>query len=271
MPDVSLAWHFHRYNSAMNYTLVVSAVLGLLSFGWIGILPGLALGYVAWMAWRMYRGNAVATRMEGPFVDASFAVLGAMSAARQLDDRDSAQLLAAFFARFQLDGSQRVAARSIFNRSRSAAFDIESELAPLRKLFSNQPLMPQLFVQLQLGALSHGGELAQPERALLLRCALALGMTDGERQQLEALLDRMARGQEAGRDRDLLAAYELLGVKPEIGDAELKSAYRKMIGRHHPDKLASLGLPASMRALAEDKTREITAAYDCIRRARAGS
>ncbi|MDH5584761.1 MAG: co-chaperone DjlA, partial [Gammaproteobacteria bacterium] len=36
----------------------------------------------------------------------------------------------------------------------------------------------------------------------------------------------------------------------------------------HPDKLASRGLPESMRPVAEERSREINSAYDMIRAAR---
>ena len=50
--------------------------------------------------------------------------------------------------------------------------------------------------------------------------------------------------------------------------AEIKRAYRKLISQNHPDKLAARGLPESMRAVAEERSREINAAYDLIKDAR---
>ena len=41
------------------------------------------------------------------------------------------------------------------------------------------------------------------------------------------------------------------------------------MSENHPDKLAAKGLPESMRPVAEEKTRNITAAYDRIKTARA--
>ena len=50
--------------------------------------------------------------------------------------------------------------------------------------------------------------------------------------------------------------------------AEIKSAYRKLISENHPNKLASRGLPEPMRAVAEERSREINLAYDLIKSAR---
>jgi DnaJ like chaperone protein len=59
-----------------------------------------------------------------------------------------------------------------------------------------------------------------------------------------------------------------LGVTPESSAAEIKRAYRKLISQNHPDKLAARGLPESMRAVAEERSREINSAYDLIKAAR---
>jgi DnaJ like chaperone protein len=66
----------------------------------------------------------------------------------------------------------------------------------------------------------------------------------------------------------LADAYAALGVTPEASPAEIKRAYRKLISQNHPDKLAARGLPESMRAVAEERSREINAAYDLIKDAR---
>jgi DnaJ like chaperone protein len=40
------------------------------------------------------------------------------------------------------------------------------------------------------------------------------------------------------------------------------------MSQHHPDKLVAKGLPESMISIAEEKTREIRAAYDLIKASR---
>lgn len=52
--------------------------------------------------------------------------------------------------------------------------------------------------------------------------------------------------------------YELLGVQPDVSDAELKRAYRALARRYHPD--VGGGDPES-----EDKFKEITVAYETLR------
>jgi curved DNA-binding protein len=51
--------------------------------------------------------------------------------------------------------------------------------------------------------------------------------------------------------------YETLGVKPEATDAELKSAYRKLARKYHPD--------VSKEAGAEDKFKAVNEAYEALK------
>ena len=63
-------------------------------------------------------------------------------------------------------------------------------------------------------------------------------------------------------------AYRLLGVSDGASDAELKKAYRRLMSQHHPDKLVAKGLPEQMVKDATEKTQQIKAAYELIRKSR---
>jgi uncharacterized membrane protein YkvA (DUF1232 family) len=56
--------------------------------------------------------------------------------------------------------------------------------------------------------------------------------------------------------------YEILGVPPHAGREEIRSAYRKLAGRYHPDKVAHLG--KEFQELAEKRFKEIQNAYDLL-------
>ncbi len=60
--------------------------------------------------------------------------------------------------------------------------------------------------------------------------------------------------------------YEVLGIKPSATDDEVKSAYRAMARKYHPDNYADNPLSD----LAEEKMQEINDAYDAIVRMRKG-
>ena len=62
------------------------------------------------------------------------------------------------------------------------------------------------------------------------------------------------------------SAYAVLGISPSATDDEVKSAYRKMAMKNHPDKVSTLG-PEVQKA-AEEKFRQIQDAYETIKRQR---
>lgn len=68
-----------------------------------------------------------------------------------------------------------------------------------------------------------------------------------------------AGGQEAFAKDD---PYRILGVAPGAGPEEIKSAYRRLAGKYHPDKVAHLG--DEFRRLAEERFKEIQEAYSKI-------
>ncbi len=58
--------------------------------------------------------------------------------------------------------------------------------------------------------------------------------------------------------------YEVLGVSRTASDSEIKTAYRELVKKYHPDNYANNPLAD----LASEKMKEINEAYDSITRAR---
>ncbi len=66
--------------------------------------------------------------------------------------------------------------------------------------------------------------------------------------------------------KDASAAYSVLGITPDATDDEVRTAYRRMAMKNHPDKVATLG-PDVQKAAAE-KFRQVQEAYETIKKER---
>ncbi|WP_028238098.1 DnaJ domain-containing protein [Stutzerimonas azotifigens] len=87
-----------------------------------------------------------------------------------------------------------------------------------------------------------------------------------------AALDQQTRARtEAPAPRGGGAYHEalgLLGVRHDSDPAVIKRAYRRLLSRHHPDKLAGAGASAAEVREATERTRELQKAYNLVRERR---
>ncbi len=167
--------------------------------------------------------------------------------------------------------AQREMAKAAFSRGKADDFDLEAELNSFMSVSRGQTGLLQMFLQVQVSAVAADGVIHPAEHEMLVRIARGLGLPEAQVDQLEAMLRGAHSGGSAGAPtsgQQLNDAYKVLGVSSSASDTEIKRAYRKLMSENHPDKLAGRGLPESMREMAEEKTREITHAYDLIKDAR---
>jgi DnaJ like chaperone protein len=148
-------------------------------------------------------------------------------------------------------------------------YPLDERLGELRRHIGQRGDLARAFIEIQLQAAIGGGEIANAKRQLLWEVARTLGIGRVELAQIEALIRAQGHSRGQGDAMSLEAAYRILGVEASAVDKDVKTAYRRLMNQHHPDKLVARGLPASMVTLAEEKTREIRAAYERIKAQRA--
>lgn len=258
----------------MNPVILIGGLIGYVVAGVRGLFFGALIAYfVGRFFARSVFGAAVgrASAIQAQFLDSTFAVMGAMCKADGQVSAEEIRVAEGLFDQLRLSGAAREAAMRAFNRGKEPGFDVDAEVRRFAAAAQGQHALLQMFLQVQLSAIAADGSLHPAEHELLLRIARGLGLSAAEVASLEAML-RGSQRPAGNRDPGALDdAYRVLGVAAGASDAEVKRAYRKLMSENHPDKLAAKGLPESMRALAEKKTREITGAYERIERARRGA
>ncbi len=256
-------------------------LIAILLGGFIGSLMGGPAGFIigglagaALYEYLRQRTRQGLGNLQSGFLDSMFAVMGALCKADGVVSRDEIRAAERVFDQLRLSGSQREQAIAAFDRGKKSGFDLDAELRRFRQMSRGHPALLSLFLQIQVSAVAADGQVHPDEHRMLLHIARGLGLPEAQVDQLEAML-RGGRGGAAGGgragpsgDQRLADAYRVLGVDASASDAELKKAYRRLMNENHPDKLASQGLPESMKEMAQRKTAEIASAYDLIRESR---
>ena len=256
----------------MLFAMIFGGLIGYAFGRFPGFLVGAAIG--AFLFQRMKsRLIGKIQSLQNNFVESVFAVMGALCKADGVVTRDEIQLAEAMFERFRLNEEQKAIARDAFNRGKQPDFDLDAELNRFLQNSGRQPAFLQMFLQVQVSAVAADGQVHPAEHEMLVRIARGLGLPESQVDQLEAMLRGAHAGHAGGSPnyssgQQIEDAYKVLGVSASASDAEIKRAYRKLMSENHPDKLAGRGMLESMREMAEERTREISHAYDVIKDAR---
>ncbi|MFB2706043.1 co-chaperone DjlA [Marinobacter shengliensis] len=256
----------------MLFAMIFGGLIGYAFGRFPGFLVGAAIG--AFLFQRMKsRLIGKIQSLQNNFVESVFAVMGALCKADGVVTRDEIQLAEAMFERFRLNEEQKAIARDAFNRGKHPDFDLDAELNRFLQNSGRQPAFLQMFLQVQVSAVAADGQVHPAEHEMLVRIARCLGLPESQVDQLEAMLRGAHAGHAGGSPnyssgQQIDDAYKVLGVSASASDDEIKRAYRKLMSENHPDKLAGRGMPESMREMAEERTREISHAYDVIKDAR---
>ena len=251
--------------------ILIGALLGASIGGFAGLVIGGLIGYGAGFALRQFVvGSLQVTQSQ--LLESTFSIMGALCKADSVVTRDEINAVKQIFDMFKLQGESRQQAKAAFNRGKQPDFDLDAAVDQFAQISRGRGPLLQLFLQVQCMAVVADGRIDPAEHAMLVRIARRLGLTETDVSQLEALLRAAMGGPSATggpppQDR-LDDAYAALGVTADAKPAEIKRAYRKLISKNHPDKLAARGLPESMRPVAEERSRELNSAYDLIKSAR---
>lgn len=258
---------------------VLGGAFGFALGGPLGALLGAVLGHQFDKGLTQVSLRSVdREQVQTAFFTATFAVLGRLAKADGRVSEHEIAFAEAVMAHMSLNSEQRRAAIELFRRGKRDDFDLDGVLDQFRSIAGRRSTLMRMFLEIQLQAAYADGALHAAERKLLIDLFQRLGFSRAEFEHLDAMT-RAARdfaGEgpgAAGRGRKddkrlVEEAYEVLGVKPDASDGEIKRAYRRLMSQHHPDKLVSKGLPEEMIRLATEKTREIKNAYELLKQTR---
>jgi DnaJ like chaperone protein len=153
-----------------------------------------------------------------------------------------------------------------FTLGKQPGFDPGAEIADLRAACHSQPEILRVFIEIQLRFALAGSDMSGNARARVALAAAQVGIDPPLLARMEAALRGGASGAMAqDHAARTAAAYRTLETDPAVSDSELTKTYRRLMSRHHPDKLKANGLPDSMLEHAKQRTQAIREAYELLR------
>jgi len=208
-------------------------------------------------------------RLSEEYVRGLFLTMGHLAKVDGCVSEDEIRAARAVMHRLGLGPAQVRHAIDWFTEGKEPGFALRKTVREVRRAGARSQAQRVLFVRLLLEVVLAKNSLHQKERGLIWNICTELDIGRVELAQLEAMIraQKGFRRSPAG-DADasrVRRAYRTLGVEVDASNDEIKTAYRRLMNKNHPDKLAASNPDATQLAEAERRTREVRSAYDMLK------
>lgn len=220
----------------------------------IGFEPGTSVRDALSAVWSRLIGERVTNRTPG-YRTVAFTIAVTTLAAK-MAKADGVALpveVRAFERVFDVPPDERENFRRLYDLAAQDIAGYETYAGKIATLLANEPEMLRALLECLFHVAAADGILHPDEDAFLAVVAEKFGLSHGEFLSVRA-----------GFINDPCSPYQILGVHPDITDAELKLRHRALVREHHPDRLAASGVPPELRCAANRRLAAINAAYDAV-------
>lgn len=222
----------------------------------IGNLPGAIIAYIVSGFFLKKSVNVETQFKRRNAQDAYFTALAGFVSAvikadGQIDKTEIIYIKNSFVSLFGVERARLLMAQ--VKRFNEIKIPLQEIAEPVRRLFPYDDRLMILYLLQEIA--KSDGEFHPKEKAVIVEIALLLDLSLEDQQESSHI----------GK-ADLESAYRLLGVSPTASDEEVKSAYKKLAVKYHPDKVAHLG--KAVQNEANDRFAKINSAYDLIKTVR---
>jgi len=241
---------------------VIGGVAGFALGGPLGALLGAYAGHKVYdenkAAGSGWGGAGGGDDMQTRQVAFTMAVIVLSAKMAKADGQVTRDEVEAFKEIFHIPPSEKKRVGELFDQARQDASGFEPYAEQVAEMFAHEPAV----LEELLGGLFHiakaDGVIHPAEADFLRKVADIFGF---DTRQYESAHSSFVQPGEAD-------PYGILGLEADASDADVKSAYRKLIREYHPDTLMAQGLPQEFIDLANEKMAAINGAYDVIKKQR---
>ena len=215
---------------------------------------------------------ATTPQMEAYIAD--IVVLGAKLA--KADGQVTREEVDAFKRAFGFKNAHEKTIGRTFNEAKKTASGFEPHAFRLAQIFSTHPAMlDKILGDLFAIAMAEGPRINVAELRFLKQVAYIFNIMPDHFRGIAARAGAVLPDEDSGRDQTSRRAstssdgpFDVLGLSNSATNDQIKSAYRDLIRKHHPDRLAATGASTESLAAATERMKDINAAYDTLCRLR---
>lgn len=275
---------------------ILGALFGYLIAGSVGAIFGVLIGNLFDRAFASHFSNPHITyymekrkAIQKIFFESTFSVMGHIAKADGRVTEEELLMAKNLMSRMHLKREQRTLAKIMFNQGKMPDFNLDEVLHKLKNACSDNRELLKLFIDIQYHS-AHVDGLTTEKIACLNRILTGLGFAplhqqhrfqedfnfdpfEFERQQRQQRTYQKSSSSHTNNPYQapkttLDHAFGLLELNNNANKQEVKRAYRRLMSRHHPDKLIAQGLPQEMIKIANERTQKIIKAYEMICRSK---
>ncbi len=207
-------------------------------------------------------------------LEATFSIMGHLAMRDGRVSLAEKRAVSQIIGELDLKGIRERNAWQSFELGTAPDFSPDRQLGRLREICHGRRDLLRAFLDMQMRvALAEGG-IGGTTRLALKSVCRKLGISPIEFAQTEALARLRAGARKASAiardDGPLHQARQVLGIDAGADEAAIKRAYRRLMSRHHPDKLTSQGLSDAAMVQARQRTHEIRMAYETLMQSQKG-
>ena len=264
---------------------LLGACFGFLMAGPAGALFGIIIGnffdrglkqHFADPYWHYHAEKR--TRVHRIFFEATFSIMGCLAKVDGRVTKEAILAANALMNDLKLTSEQQQTAQRLFNEGKKPKFPLKSTLLTLYEAAHDNPALLKLFIDIQY-RVAQLDELS--EKKVQMMNIILSGLNFAPIFQQNRFYEDFSYHayQQKNHHRSssnaqqspyysthtaLQKAYAILEVKPSANKLEIKRAYRRLMSRHHPDKLMAQGLSENRLKAANETTQTIRKAYELI-------
>lgn len=240
--------------------------LGALFFsGIIGILIFIAFffGFTYWVQKKVANYEASQTESHNRFVWLLVNILVNISKIDGQVTKEEISTIHRFFQyNLHYNQTKMMWVKDLIKEAINSDATLESLLQEFRSTFAYEPRL--ILLELVYQILYTKRDVPEEELQVARNIASFLEISAYDQRTIEAKYKYRSQQYQTADRTSANHYYEILGLEPGASMDEIKKAYRKLSMKYHPDKVRHLG--DEFRSIAEEKMKDINAAYDYFKK-----